>query len=160
MSKYGLKITKQYGSNLNEFNNISEAEAFFFSYRDDLLDKFSIICNKSRFKSYDYSIESLKELEKWYFELFEEDKFSNIGLSREEFEQCMAMYFGEVVIRNNEDAKYVVKEFPFVTGKYEFYINKGLLSIAFVLMCNEWYTRSGNKRRNLLFREYNRYFKR
>ena len=159
MSKFGLKVAKLHGLKMKGFKNISEAEEFFSSFRDLLIDKFSEICYKNGFNSFDYSVESLKDLEKLYFELFDENKFSTIGLSREEFEQCMGLYFGEVVIRNNKDAKYVVNEFPFVPGKYDLYINKGLAHIAIVEFCKEWYARTGNKRRTLLFREYNKYFK-
>ena len=64
----------------------------------------------------------------------------------------MSVYFGEVVVRNNDNAKWVVEEYAFVEGKYELMVNKGLLS-------NNWFNEPCNKKHNLLFRQYNRYFK-
>ena len=61
----------------------------------------------------DYTIESLKKLEKWYFDLYEKQSFGQVGLTQEEFESMMSVYWGEVVIKNNEDAKWVVMEYPF-----------------------------------------------
>ena len=90
--------------------------------------------------------------------MYEENAFGKFGLSQEEFEQIMSFYWGEVVVKNNEDAKWVVEEYPFAKGKYEFLVNKGLLSMAIGNSFRDLYKRQDNKRRNLLFREYNKYF--
>lgn len=67
----------------------------------------------------------------------------------------MSVYWGEVVIKNNADAKWLIEEFAFSQGKYELLVNKGLFD-----MFQDLYKRQDNKRQNLLFREYNRYFAR
>ena len=71
----------------------------------------------------------------------------------------MSIYFGEVVVRNNDEAKFEVREFPFAQGKYEFYISKGLLSVAIADRFRDLYKQPSNVRKNHMFREYNRYFK-
>ena len=158
MSKYGLKIAIKYGEKLNEFNDISEAEDYFFSYKDNLLDKFETICSQNSYFSPDYTVESLKKIEKWYFDLYEKNEFDKAGFTQDEFEGTMAVYFGEVVVKNNEDAKWLVTEYPYSQKKYEFFVNKGLLSMSIINMFRDLYKKQNNKRRNLLFREYNKHF--
>ncbi|MBO4701244.1 MAG: hypothetical protein J5625_01145 [Lachnospiraceae bacterium] len=158
MSKAGLKAALLYGSKLKSFNSISDAKEFYFTFYNRLKDEFIDLCKENEILFTNYSVESLKDLEKWYFELLEEDKFESIGISREEFEQCMGVYFAEVVVQNNKDASLIVEEFPFVPGKYNMVVNKGLASMTFFGLCVDWYSRTGNKRRTLLFREYNKYF--
>lgn len=158
MSKYSLNIAIKYGETLREFSNKSEAENYFISYKDNLLNRLKAISIQTSAFFLDYTIESLKKLEKWYFDLYEKQSFGQVGLTQEEFESLMSVYWGEVVIKNNEDAKWVVMEYPFSQKKYEFLVNKGLCSVSVVNKFHDLYNRQSNKRRTLLFREYNRYF--
>ena len=158
MSKYGLKAAIKYGEKLSEFNDISEAEDYFFSYKDYFLNKFETICSQNSYFSLDYTVESLKKIEKWYFDLYEKNEFNKVGFTQDEFESIMDVYFGEVVVKNNEDAKWLVTEYPFSHKKYEFLVNKKLASMSIINMCHDLYKKQNNKRRNWLFREYNRYF--
>ncbi len=48
----------------------------------------------------------------------------------------------------------------FFTKKYEFLVSKGLCSVSVVNKFHDLYRMQSNKRRTLLFREYNRYFAR
>lgn len=159
MSKNGFKAAIKYGEKLPEFENILEAEKFFEKYKDELIIQLELVSKESEIFKADYTVESLKGLEKWYFDLFEKNEFSKLGLNRNEFEKVMAIYFGEVVIRNNKNAKWEVEEFPFVTGKYTFGITKGNYSLAFTNGFVDHYKEPNNKRRNYLFRMYNRSFK-
>ena len=99
-------------------------------------------------------------LEKWYFDLYEKQSFGQVGLTQEEFESMMAVYWGEVIIKNNEDAEWVVEEYPFSQKKYELLVHKRFCGVSVVGKYHDLYHKQGNKRRNLLFREYNRYFAR
>ena len=107
----------------------------------------------------DYSVESLKKLEKIYFNLCESDGFAGAGFAKKEFESAMSMYFGEVIVRNNRDAKFEARSFPFSKDKYEFYVSKGLLSMAIADKFLDLDKRPDNVRKNSIFREYNKYFK-
>lgn len=157
MSKYSLDIAIKYGETLRDFSDKFEAENYFFSYKDDLLNRLKAISTQTSAFSPDYTIESLKNLEKWYFDLYEKRSFEKAGATQKEFESMMSVYWGEVIIKNNEDAKWVVEEYPFTQKKYEFLVNKGLCSVSVVDKFHDLYNKQGNKRRNLLFREYNRY---
>ena len=72
----------------------------------------------------------------------------------------MAIYFGEVAVRNDLKVQWIVKEYPFVKGKYEFYISKGFMSMAIIDKFDNLCTRQDNKRKNLMFREYHKNFSR
>lgn len=159
MSKYSLNIAIKYGETLRKFSNISEAENYFISYRNDLLSRVSAISTQEYGFFPDYTIESLKKLEKWYFDLYEKKSFAKLGLTQKEFESIMSVYWGEVVIKNNKDAKWVVEEYAFSQNKYQLLVNKGFCNIAVENKFRDLYNKQNNKRRNLLFREYNKYYK-
>ncbi len=124
MSKYGIKAAIAYGETLKEFSDISEAENYFISYKDNLLNILNTICTQKSIFSPDYTIESLKKLEKWYFDLYEKESFDKVGLTQTEFESIMSIYWGAVIVKNNEDAKWVVEEYAFSQKKYEFLVSK------------------------------------
>ena len=160
MSKHSLNIAVKYGESLREFRDQSEAEDYYISYKDNLLNRLKAISTQTSAFFPDYTVESLKKLEKWYFDLYERQSFCQADVTREEFEGMMSVYWGEVVIKNNEDAKWVVMEYPFSQKKYEFLVSKGLCNVSVVNKFHDLYNRQSNKRRTLLFREYNRYFAR
>ena len=160
MSKYSLNIAIKYGETLREFNDKSEVEDYFISYKNNLLNRLKVISTQTSVFFPDHTIESLKKLEKWYFDLYEKQSFEQVGLTQEEFESMMSVYWGEVIIKNNEDAKWVVMEYPFSQKKYEFLVSTGLCNVSVVNKFHDLYRMQSNKRRTLLFREYNRYFAR
>lgn len=160
MSKRGLKAAKAYGNKLNDFKNVSEAKEFFFYYKDCLLNRLESICLNNDIFTADYSVGSLSILEKWYFELYEKKEFGSIGSTREEFEKMLDIYFGEVAVKNSINTQWIVREYPFAEGKYEFLINKEFMSINAIGMFQNLCIRQGNKKRNLMLREYNKYFNR
>lgn len=63
MSKYSLNIAIKYGETLREFNDKSEAEDYFISYKDNLLNRLKAIITQTSVFFPDYTIESLKKLE-------------------------------------------------------------------------------------------------
>lgn len=160
MSKHSLNIAVKYGESLREFRDQSEAEDYYISYKDDLLNRLKAISTQASAFFPDYTIESLKKLENWYFNLYEKQSFDKAGSTQEDFESMMSVYWGEVIIKNNEDAEWVVEEYPFSQKKYEFLVSKGLCNVSVVNKFHDLYRMQSNKRRTLLFREYNRYFAR
>lgn len=157
MTQQGLEIALSYGEQLPSFDSISAAKAFYFQYRDRHLDLLAEISKGHTQFNMDYSTKSLKSLEKWYFDLFENDSFQNYGLDRPTFEVCLAMYFCEVVVRNSSDAKWIVSEFAFIGGKYELGVKKGLMSYM-LSRCTDHFKESNNRRKQLLYRTYKHYF--
>ena len=153
MSKYGLKIAKEYGEKLQSFYNKEDAERYFDLYRNNAVDIVEKIIKSYDNLKLDYSVESLKNIEKLYFELYENNEFSKMDITKNEFENIMEIYFGEVITRNYKDSKWLVYEYPFSRGKYELHVNKGLGSISVVGMCKDLNNRKDNKRKNYLFNQ-------
>jgi hypothetical protein len=156
MSKYGLKIAKEFGKKLPEFPNYQEAERHLFAWRDEHLALLERIAEHSTSFIADYSAASLKKLEAWYFELWENNSFEKLQINRETFERCMSFYFGEVANRNGS-AKWIVEEYAFGRGKYEIGVRSGLTTIMLGRFTDLFETPS-NKRRQSIYRQYQQYF--
>ena len=157
MSWLGLKVAKLFGEKLPAFSNQAEAEAYFFGQRDERLGRITKLATSSKNFAADYTPESLKNLEHWYFELIDSDGFRSLGISREDFECCMASYFCELTVRNCPEAKWEVQEFAFESGKYEIGVQRGLCH----LMLNRFtdhHKKPNNKRRQKIFRMYEESF--
>jgi hypothetical protein len=106
----------------------------------------------------DYSPESLKQLEQWYFHLHETDSFRAMGIDRAMFETCMAMYFGETTVRSAH-AEWIVEPYFLAPNRYEFGVRKG----SFTMMLSRFtdhFREPNNKKRESLFRRYMKYFAR
>ncbi len=156
MTQRGLEIANQFGKKLPSFANQAKAEEYFFAYKDNHLSILAEIASKQTKFLCDYSPESLKNLELWYFELYENDSFYQFGVDREIFERCMAMYFGEVMIKNIEGAHWIIEEYAFTPSKYELGVNKGLGAV----MLNRWtdhFETPNNKRKQSIYREYKKF---
>jgi len=157
MSLFGLKVAKQFGEKLTSFKNQADAETVLFKRRDEKLEQLLEMAKKSGIFIPDFTPESLKPLEQWYFELYESKSFSKFSTTREEFEGCMAAYFGEVAIRNCPDARWAVREFAYGPGKYEIGIQKKLLYLM-LSKFTDHYKQPNNKRRQRLLGIFNQLF--
>jgi hypothetical protein len=157
MGIIGLKVAKLFGRKLPAFNSKSQAENVLFSFRDIRLERIQEFAARSLTISADYSPESIKVLEKWYFDLFENGNFKSLGTNREEFEECMAMYFGEVMVRNIPESAWVVEEFVFTKDRYEIGVRTGNLTIMLSRFTDHFNT-PNNKRRQSLWRKYKQYW--
>src|SRR5262249_18707009 len=120
MSAAGRKAALAHGDKLPEFGGRGEAAAVLITEKDAGVASLLSDCESSPDVALDFSPDSLLRLEQWYFERTSQRRFFGLvravdpeGLAR----QC-AYYFGEVVVRNLEGAKWVVEEFPFVPGKF------------------------------------------
>src|SRR5579883_2991549 len=119
MSKYGLYIACLYGEQLPAFNSLPEAENALFSERDHYLRLLETLsAATSQFRA-DYSAQSLKHLEKWYFALLDLRAFDAGNVSQADFEIAMGYYFGEVARRNDPRTRWLVSVYPFMPDRYE-----------------------------------------
>lgn len=109
MGWLGLKIAKLFGEKLPTFANQDEAEAHLFKERDKRLQRVVQAAKSSECFVASFAPESLKQLEEWYFQLWESRDFERVGVPREEFERWMAVYFCEVLVRNCADAQWEVR---------------------------------------------------
>jgi hypothetical protein len=157
MSKRGLQVAIQFGQRLPSFAGLAQAREYYFAYRDNHLALLASAAGKQTGFTCDYSPESLKQLEQWYFELYETDSFQVYDLDRERFERCMSMYFGEVAVRNTRGAKWVVQEYVTGHGKYELGVSKGLMTVM-LNRFKDHFEEPNNKRKQSIYRRYKKYF--
>ncbi|HMV46418.1 MAG TPA: hypothetical protein PLD20_18420 [Blastocatellia bacterium] len=157
MSKQGLEAAKQPGEALPSFTSLENAASFYFAFRDDHLLILTRITAEQNDFTADFSPGSLKQIEAWYFKLCESNSFEGHKTNRATFERCLAMYFCEVVVRTFPNATWVVEESVFSPGKYELGVRKGLCTYMLTRFTDH-YKESNNKRRQSIYRLFNKYF--
>src|SRR5256885_1690153 len=96
MTKLGLDAARHHGELLPRFASLSEAQDALFSHRDRLLADLCAAATRIKRFTCDYSADSLKSLELWYFHLLESEGFVAAGLTREVMEQAISIYLGQV----------------------------------------------------------------
>lgn len=158
MSRQGMKAALEHGRQLPEFLDVKTAKIELFRLRDQLIHKLTNAAQFSDTFSADFSPDSLKEIEKWYFELWESKSFGEIGIERELFERCISMYYGEVIVRNAPEFEWFVEEFVFMPGRYEIGVRKDMASLALRREI-DLYARTDNKRQQSIWREFCRWTK-
>ncbi len=162
MSRQGYKLALQAGNSLHVHKTKEEAEKYYFSYRDKALKSILKLVKKYPEYQLDFSPESLKRMEKLYFDLLEKNGYSTyklLGLTFKRMEQLLAIYYGEVFVKNTSFS-WVTQPFGFVENKYELAIqseNKGL-TITCSSFSNHFKT-PDNIRKQYLYREYMKYSK-
>ena len=157
MSWFGSRVARLFGQKLPAFSSLTEAEAYLFAQRDERLRRITELAASSDNFAADYTPESLKNLERWYFELMDTNGFQPLGISREGFECCMASYFCELAVRNCPDVKWEVREFEFAHGKFEIGVQRGLLHFM-LNRFTDHHKQPNNKRRQKIYRMYQERF--
>lgn len=156
MSRAGRRAADELGRSLPRYESQEDAERALFAQRDLLLDRLRTAAAASSSFQCDFTPDSLKTLERWYFALREHGTVATSGLSPETFERCMAMYLGEVIVRNHPAFRWVVREFSFVPGTYEIGVDRGTLAVMLTRV-GEVHTRPNNKKHESIWREYRRW---
>jgi hypothetical protein len=157
MSRLGMKIAESFGRTLPVFRTAGDARSQLFAERDERLTKIKTLAAKSECFAADETPESLKKMEAWYFQLVDGDDFPALGVSREEFEKCMATYFCQVAVMNCSGTEWHVGEYAFGKGKYEIGVKRGLLQLMLGSF-RDHYAKRSNRAHTAIFREYQRYF--
>jgi hypothetical protein len=159
MTRFGLRVARLFGRRLPHFTSASDAETALTRRRDEILRALAQAAEASASFTPDFTPESLKALEAWYFELYERDAFRTVGLDREAFERAMAAYFGEVAVRSVPGARWVVQEYAFEVGRYEIGVRAGLVTVLLDRFTDHFAT-PNNKRRQALYRRFRHHYAR
>ena len=152
MSKVGLRAAKLFGSKLPEFRNLAEAEHALYRERDALIRGLTEQSRRSATFRPDFNPESLKDLEHWYFELLDGGRFHSIDTDEETFERAMAMYLGEVLVRNAPPFEWFVAEFAFEQSRYEIGVRRPLYHVMLSGLSPP--PRKRNRREQSIWRRY------
>lgn len=155
MTKLGLKVAIAHAQQLPIFTSLEDAQQSLFDMRDKI---YRVICSieKQHCLGLDFSPESLKTIEKLYFELLKLDTFDAVGLSQESLEFVLGYYMAFTCVQNNREFKWVVEESPFSAGKYEIGIQKHLFTMMVGPIKHLPKVRN-NKLRESRFRDYKQY---
>jgi hypothetical protein len=147
VSRIGIAVARNFGAGLPRFDSQAEAQAALFAQRSAEIGRLLRAIG-----DLDYSVESLKTLEK---RLLHEE---GIGTAEgpESWAMATGFYFGEVLCRN-AGFEWLVTEFPFQPGHYEVGVRKG--SLAVMLTTGKRPATINNQRMQSLLREYQRYAK-
>ena len=162
MSRYGLELARSHADDLPIFDSQQSANQTLLEFRDLALKQFLAITALK--DDLDYSCESLKIVEKWYFEAgrsckFTEERHSITGLKLST-PLCIGFYFGETLCRV-AGFQWIVSEFAFAQSHYEIGVERrsasGSGAVTIMLTRGRAPGDVGNKRMQSLFREVSRY---
>lgn len=147
MSRRGTIVAIQHGESLPKFASLAEARKQLSQVRKATLSEFlSDVGVKIRL---DFSPESLKELERWYFE----NGCPASGETGYSMVHAIGFYFGEILCRVGH-FKWCVDEFAFVPGRYGIGVQRGLGTIMLTKGLRPKEKEHGNKRMQSLFRSF------
>jgi hypothetical protein len=155
MSRTGRIAAKLFGQKLPAFADPVDAQGVLYRRRDELLGRLRDVAGQSGAFRPDFSPESLKDLERWYFELVEGGGFRSIGADEDSLERTIAMYLGAVLVRNAPPFEWFVTEFAFGRGPYEIGVRKPLYEVMLSRLAPD--PRDRNKRGESLWRMYQRH---
>jgi len=155
MSNTGLRAAKLFGSNLPVFRGVAEAERALYGERDELVRNLAEQSRRSAAFRPDFRPESLKDLEHWYFELLEGGGFDSIDTHQETFERAIAMYLGQVLVRNAPPFEWFVTEFAFEQDRYEIGVRRPLYEVMLSRLSPA--PRERNRREQSIWRTYRKH---
>lgn len=122
-------IATGYGADLIVCENQFEASYYYHEMRGQCLQKLKEISKLVDEFEFDFSPDSLKIIELLYYDVEDQQSFSFFNLTKEEFERCLGVYLGEVVVRNIEKARWVVREYSLDSSKFLMGIEKGKFAL-------------------------------
>lgn len=155
MGRKGLKIAVQLGLKRRKFTDLASAEKYYDTLKEEIYTLVDELQKAYPNEVLDYSPESLKSIEKIYFDYYDHDKFSEAQLSKDEFEILLAIYEGQVYVRNGK-AKWIIQEDAFVRDQ-RYYLAIKSLNEFLTIDCTKrgnHARRPSNKRRQMMYREY------
>jgi hypothetical protein len=141
----------QFGLELPPFENVESARLALLARRDTGLRELQGLAELDGVL--DYSPESLKTLEKWYFDSSQ----PSTTATGYPIANAIAFYLGEVFCRH-AGFDWVVEEYAFVKGRYEIGVRRSRMTL--MLGGGRTPSLNKNKQRRSLLREFEKYSRR
>jgi hypothetical protein len=158
VTKEGVKAALNFGEKLPTFDCLEDAESALYSHRNECLVSLTNSAQVEKIFEMDFTPESLKKLESWYFRLHHEKYFEKSELERFRFLECMAIYLGAVAVKHNPDVEWRVYKYRFSPKKYAIGVQKGTMTLCLSCGFENLHNYRPNKNKDYLFREYQRWF--
>ncbi|MEM6395826.1 MAG: hypothetical protein AAF741_05730 [Bacteroidota bacterium] len=160
MSLNGRKIAIKVALNRRKFDDRASAELYYENLKEAIFKEVKKI--QVLYPEYvlDYSPDSLKVIEKIYFDYLSNGKFDSGGLTKDEFEVLLAIYYGQVYVANGK-ANWVVLDDLWIKDN-RYYLAIRSFNGFYTIECAKWSNhenRPNNKRKQLIYREYMKYTK-
>lgn len=156
LESYNHQIGTDYGRNLPVFENEEAAKVYYYEQRKENLSLLEDIYAELGL-TLNYSVKSLIELEEVYFSFFQENKFRDFQLSIRDLEECMSIYFGEVVTIHLDGASWIVKEYSFTEGAYVMGLQCGRRATYFSNLFEDHYMTAKDASGQKMHQLYKRY---
>ena len=151
-----LKNQFDQANELPVFDSQELAEEYYMGWKNSCLDTFCSFLNANDLFAPDYSPESLKKLEGLYYEYYEEQKFNQEIITIEDFEICMSVYFGNVMVNNIESLEWVAEKHFLTDNAYYLAIKNNSMSMR-IGRSKDYYNTPNNKRKQSLLREFKKF---
>jgi hypothetical protein len=155
----GSDAPLQWAASLPTFSNEDEARTKLFWQRDQLLGALLFACQPFPDTRLDYTVESIKRLERWYFECFDRGDLAFLDIPMEMVELAIPIYCAAVAV-GHRGAEWALFRDPWINqGGYALSVKRGPLSCTLQTHGEpKWphHRRPKNARRNLLSREFKR----
>jgi hypothetical protein len=135
------------------FRDLDEARENLFARRDRDLDAVLSLARQSAMFDPDFSPESLRSLEAWYFTSGKAPKL--VALEEGQLERGIGAYFGEVLVRN-KSFEWFVTEYAFAPGRFDIGVRRGGVAVMLTVSM-DLATRPNNARKESLWRAYQKY---
>ncbi|MCM3597460.1 hypothetical protein M4D55_16945 [Metabacillus idriensis] len=158
LESYNHQIETDYGRNLPVFENEELAKVYYYEQRKENLSLLEDIYAELGL-TLNYSVKSLIQLEEVYFSFFQENKFRDFQLSIGDLEECMSIYFGEVVTIHSDEASWLVKEYSFTEGAYVMGLQSGRSATYFSNLFENHYMTAKDASEQKIYKLYKRYEK-
>jgi hypothetical protein len=146
MSRKAMEAATEYAIQLPSFSSLSHATGALYRERDATIAAFLLTCGQDL--KLDYSPESLKRIEGWYFQADCPERHLGVSVLH-----AIAFYLGEVLCRT-AGFEWIVCPYAFDTTKFEIGVTRDNGSI---MLSGGWRPPiRDNKRRQSLWREWKR----
>jgi len=152
MSRAGRLAAEAYGQALPQFASVEEATRVLMAKKAETLE----YLQRQYCGTLDFSPESLKTIEAWYFTHFASGEDKSGELERVAIEEALAVYFGEVVVRTNSRFEWAVKPYVYTPGRYELTVSTSFIQLG-VTRVTDLYARRNNARRQSIYRDFKQY---
>ncbi len=162
MSRQGHKLALLVGQSRLIHKTRQDAERYYFLFREKALRDIEKLKLKYSDYNLDYSPDSLKNIEKLYFNLLdrkEYSKFPIFGVTLKRMEELLAIYYGQVYVSNTH-TNWTVEKDSFVPDRYFLAVKfeNNFMTIECARRTNH-FKMQDNKKQESLYREYKKHEK-
>jgi|688.fasta_scaffold448565_1 hypothetical protein len=112
-----IEVAIEHGLSLKEFESLEKAEEYFFPLIEHYREKLRQLFLQAFNTDLRYSFEFLNVFDKIVRECISEKRFESIGLTLDQFDRALGVYFGDFAVKNRY-GKWIVQEYGLVKNHF------------------------------------------